>query len=134
MRSGIITKSAKAGIRFRSILFQPPSSGFTLLEIMIALAIIGGTLTVILNTVNFHAGIMHDNTITTRMYQIAKEKMHDLETTAKNSKGTISDSGFTYENTAIKIEDSDLIDLKTVVRGNNREVVLNALIRKKDEY
>lgn len=112
-------------------LYNVASSGFTLLEIMIALAIIGSTLTVILHTVNFHAGIMDDNTVTTRMYQIAKEKMNELEATGKDSKGAVSETGFTYENTAIKQEESDIIELKTVVRGQEKEVTLNLLIREK---
>jgi len=126
--------SKKVDNHFLTTSFQPDSSGFTLLEIMIALAIIGTTLTVILHTVNFHAGIMDDNTITTRMYQVAKEKMYDLETSGKNSKGKISETGFTYENVAIKQEESDIIELRTIVRGGKKEIVLNSLIRKKDEF
>ena len=104
------------------------SFGFTLLEIMIALAIIGVTLTVILHTVNFHAGIMYDTTIKTQMYQHAKEKMSDLETTATNSKGKIGKTGFTFENTAIKDKDSNVIELKTIVHGHDMQVTLDKLI------
>ena len=39
------------------------NTGFTLLEVMIALAIIGIALVVILHTVNYHADIMHENVV-----------------------------------------------------------------------
>lgn len=107
------------------------SFGFTLLEIMIALAIIGITLTVILHTVNFHAGIMYENTIMTQMYQLAKEKMNDLETTAANSKGKIGKTGFTFENIAIRPEESDIIELRTIVYGHDKQVTLDKLIIKR---
>ena len=53
-------------------------SGFTLLEIMIALAIIGMTLTVVIHTVNYHANVLHENIMTTEMYQVAKENENVL--------------------------------------------------------
>jgi prepilin-type N-terminal cleavage/methylation domain-containing protein len=103
-------------------------SGFTLLEIMIALAIIGITLTVVLQSVNFHADIMYENTVTTEMYQIAKEKMHELEMNPQSSKGRITGTNYTFESTALKPEESDIIELTTIVRGNDRQVVLNELV------
>ncbi len=104
--------------------------GFTLLEIMIALAIIGISLTVIIHTVNYHTNIMYDNTALTRMYQIAKEKMHELEETPRNSEGTVS-AGIQYKNTASPIKDSSLVELRTIVTGSGRQVVLNELVIKR---
>ena len=107
------------------------SPGFTLLEIMIALAIIGTALTVILHTVNFHAGIMQDNINTTSMYQYAKEKMQELESSTKNSKGKISNTAFTFENKAIKSEDSPIIELNTTIYSDDRQVTLKQLVTNK---
>jgi prepilin-type N-terminal cleavage/methylation domain-containing protein len=107
---------------------QHSLSGFTLLEIMIALAIIGITLTVVLQSVNFHADIMYENTITTEMYQLAKEKIHELEMNPESSKGKIAGTNYTFKNTALKPEESVIIELKTIVRGNDRQVVLNELV------
>jgi prepilin-type N-terminal cleavage/methylation domain-containing protein len=103
-------------------------SGFTLLEIMIALAIIGTTVTVVLHTVNYHADVLFENTITTRMYQMAKEKMYDLEMAPKKSKGKLDAAGFTYENIISQTEYPDIIELKTIVRGHGKEVMLRELI------
>ncbi len=99
---------------------------------MIALAIIGITVTVILQTVNYHAGIMYENTLTTRMYLIAKEKMFELEETQKNSSGKIEKTGFKYENTVSALEDSDIVRLKTVIRGDDKEISLIELAFKKE--
>ena len=107
-------------------------SGFTLLEIMIALAIIGTALTVILHTVNFHAGIMQENINTTNMYQYAKEKMHDLESSSINSKGKIKSTTFTFENKAIKPEDSEIIELRTTIYSDDKKVTLKQLVMKKN--
>ncbi len=103
-------------------------TGFTLLEIMIALAIIGITLTVIIHTVNYHTAVMYENILTTQMYQLAKEKMNDLEIHPKNSKDDIDATGFSYENTVSETKYPGIIELKTIVRGHNKEIVLEELV------
>jgi prepilin-type N-terminal cleavage/methylation domain-containing protein len=109
------------------------SFGFTLLEIMIALAIIGTALTVIVHTVNYHTNVMYENTQTTRMYQLAKEKMNELEMAPRSSSGDIDTTGFSYENTATPIKDTRLVELKTIVKGQGRQIVLNELVITKAE-
>lgn len=110
------------------------SRGFTLLEIMIALAIIGTALTIIIHTVNYHANIMYENTLTTRMYQLAKEKLYELETSPQGSKGIIGTTGFSYINTAVPQEESNIVMLTTIVSGQGRQVMLNELILKKETF
>ena len=113
--------------------FSISSSAFTLLEIMIALAIIGTALTIIVHTVNYHTNIMYENTLTTQMFQLAKEKMNELEMAPQNSKGDISTTGFSYENTITPVKDTRLVELRTVVKGDARQVVLNELVINKAE-
>lgn len=113
--------------------FTASANGFTLLEIMIALAIIGTALTVIVHTVNYHTNIMYENTLTTRMYQIAKEKMNELEMAPGDSSGDIDTTGLSYENTAAPIKDTRLVELKTVIKGHGRQVILNELVINKAE-
>jgi prepilin-type N-terminal cleavage/methylation domain-containing protein len=110
-----------------SVAGQQKSDGFTLIEIMIALAIIGTALTVLIHTVNYHATIMYENTLTTRMYQMAKERMYQLEQTPQDSEGNISEE-FTYKTIISPIEDSNLVELKTIVSGQGKQVVLNELV------
>ena len=108
------------------------SRGFTLLEVMIALAIIGMTLTVILHTVNYHADIMYENTLKTGMFQAAKEKMVELEMETVSSKGIIGASGLRYEKTVSQTEDPEIIKLKAIVTGHGKKVTLSELVRKKE--
>jgi prepilin-type N-terminal cleavage/methylation domain-containing protein len=126
-----ILKEKGRNLHSRELADYQSLSGFTLLEIMIALAIIGITLTVVLQSVNFHADIMYENTVTTEMYQIAKEKMYELEMNPKSSKGKITGTNYTFENTALKPKESVVIELKTIVRGNERQVVLNEIVLNK---
>ncbi len=105
--------------------------GFTLLEIMIALAIIGTTLTVILYTVNYQADVAYENTVTTQMYMLAKEQIADLERKPENSKGDLPGTDFRYINTAEGIANTDIIEVKTVVNGHGKEVTLSELITKR---
>ena len=109
-------------------------TGFTLLEVMIALAIIGISLTVILHTVNYHADVVHDNTITTMMYQVAKEKMYDLEETQTQSNGIIESPKLTFQNIVLKPELPGIVHLITIVRGYNKEVTLNQFVVKKEKF
>jgi hypothetical protein len=65
------------------------------------------------------------------MYQLAKEKMTVLEETSVNSKGKFESApGFTFENTAVGMEDTDIMQLKTVIKGQGKEVALKRLIIK----
>ena len=105
--------------------------GFTLLEIMIALAIIGIALTTIISTVNYQADVSYENTVTTQMYMLAKEKIAEMERNPGNSSGDFPDTGFRYVNTAEPIANTDIIELKTVVSGHGKEVLLSELIAKK---
>ena len=103
-------------------------SGFTLLEIMIALAIIGITLTVIIHTVNYHAQVLYENTVTTEMYQIAKEKIYELEMNPVKSKGKIEGTGYQYESTVSNVEEMGLTELKTFVYGKGKELTLTEMV------
>ena len=109
---------------------QISKKGFTLLEIMIALAIIGLTLVTVLHTINYHSNVSYENIVTTQMVQSAKEKISDIETDPVNSRGNIEGTDFTYENIISATDDPGIIELKTVVKGHGKEVALNELIRK----
>ncbi len=103
--------------------------GFTLLEIMIALAIIGLTLVTVLQTVNYHSNVSYENIVTTHMVQLAKEKIWDMETNPVNSKGNIEGTDLTFENIVSATDDPVIIELKTVIKGQGKEIVLNELVK-----
>lgn len=117
---------------FLSFIPHPSSFGFTLLEIMIALAVIGITVTAVLTSVNYHTDRMYENTLITQMFQLAKEKINELEVNQKNTKGFIGTTGFIYENSVLESEGLDIVELKTIVRGHGKEVVLRELVIKRD--
>jgi len=107
-------------------------AGFTLLEVMIALAIIAMTVTVILHTVNYHSDIMYENTLRTTMLQTAKEKMVELEMDHAPSKGIIGAAGITYEKTVSQTDRPGIIELRATVTGHGKKVTLNELVREKE--
>ena len=104
------------------------STGFTLLEIVIALAIIGTVLTVIIHTVNYQAGVSYENTVTTRMYQLAKENLTEMETKPMNSEGKWPDTGFSFVNTVKDTGEPGIIEISSMISGDGQEVVLSELI------
>jgi prepilin-type N-terminal cleavage/methylation domain-containing protein len=115
-------------LNFDFLIFNFRRAGFTLLEIMIALAIIGLTLVTVLHTVNYHSKVSYENIVTTHMVQLAKEKMTGIETNPVNSKGAIEGTDFTYETIVSPTDDPDIVELKTVVKGQGKEVVLNEIV------
>ncbi|MDO8282381.1 MAG: prepilin-type N-terminal cleavage/methylation domain-containing protein [Thermodesulfovibrionia bacterium] len=110
------------------------NKGFTLLEVMIALAIIGATLTVSLYTVNYHAQVSSDNALKTQMLLQAKEKLGILELDRQESNGVIEGTGFTYESTIGSSGFEEIVELKTVIKGNDKEFLLRKLAVKKDGH
>lgn len=63
------------------------SYGFTLLEVMISLAIIGGLLVTLIYTMNYHMGLAERHETITVATLLAKEKMAELEKSLNNSEG-----------------------------------------------
>lgn len=105
------------------------SSGFTLLEIMIALAIIGSFLTVIIYTVNYHADVSFKNAETTQMYQLAKEKLAEMETNPRDSSGTFAGTDFSFITTVKEIGEPGIIEISSVISTDEREITLSELIK-----
>lgn len=110
------------------------AAGFTLLEVMIALAIISMTVTVILHTVNYHSDIMYENTLRTTMLQAAKGIMVELEMDNSASKGVIGTTGITYEKTVSKTDHPGIIELRATVTGHGKKITLTELVREKEVW
>jgi prepilin-type N-terminal cleavage/methylation domain-containing protein len=112
-------------------------TGFTLLEIMIALAIVGVAIIAILHTVNYHADVAYEHTITTRMLLMAREKIAEMEINPKNDKGIFPETDFSYETIITDIKDPQqteykgIVELKAIVRGHDKEIELSELVIKK---
>ncbi|MBI4699058.1 MAG: type II secretion system protein [Nitrospirae bacterium] len=110
------------------IIYNPRQAGFTLFEIMIALAIIGGVFVTILHTVSYHADIADKHSVNTRMLLLAKEKIAELELYPRNEKGDIPDTGYTYDNSVAPPDDEGISELKTIISGDGKSIVLSKLV------
>lgn len=106
-------------------------SGFTLLEIMIALAIVGLALVTILYTVNYHADVAYENALLTEMGFLAKEKITEMELNPVESSGKVQGTDFEYSNRVNSIPETNIIELKTTISGNGREITLSEFIVKR---
>ncbi|HEX8947688.1 MAG TPA: type II secretion system protein [Dissulfurispiraceae bacterium] len=109
------------------------NNGFTLLEIMIAVAIVGGLLVTLIFTLNYHLGIAGKHEFITVASMLAKDKMSDVEKTRTGGKGAFPDpySGYHYE---AGIKDSlypGLSEISIVVNRGDESVRFTELVRKK---
>ena len=111
-------KKSSALFTFR---FSPfARRGFTLLEIMIALAIIGGLLITLLYSLNYHLGIAERQETLTIATMLAKNKLHEIEASPAATKGDFPDPyGAYHYTTEIKSSPYPGISeiLVTVVNG-----------------
>src|SRR3990172_1016500 len=73
--------------------------GFTLLEVMIALAVVGGLLVTLIYTVNYNLGIAERHEFATTATLLAREKIIEAEKTLSAEKGTFPEpySGLRFE-------------------------------------
>jgi len=68
------------------------SSGFTLLEVMVALAIMAGVILTLLGSVNYHLGIIAGERDSTTLTLLARNRMSELEQAPAKGEGTFAPS------------------------------------------
>lgn len=130
-------RTQKKITRLSSLVSYLSSSGFTLLEIMIALAIAGTAIIAILQTVNYHAGVAYEHTLYTRMLLMAKEKIGETEIYLQDDKGVFPETDISYETMVREFKDSQqtgdegIVELKVIVRGHDKEIELSELVTRK---
>lgn len=66
------------------------NSGFTLLEVMVALAIMAGVIVTLLGSVNFHLGIIANERDSTSLTLLARSRIAELEQSPVKSEGTFA--------------------------------------------
>jgi general secretion pathway protein I len=105
---------------------------FTLLEILIALAIIGGLLVTLIYTLNYHLGIIERHRTITVATLLAKSKMNDLERSPDNKNGVFDApyDGYTYETSVKESPYVGISEIIVVVKSGKEEVELNEFIFK----
>ena len=97
MKNPKIKNSKNCNFNFL-ILNSSPNAGFTLLEIMISLAVIGGLLVTLLYTLNYHLSIAEKHERVTVASMLAKDKMSEIEKNPGETKGEFPEpySGYRY--------------------------------------
>lgn len=106
--------------------------GFTLLEVMISLAIVGGLLVTLIYTLNYHLGIADRHRTITISTSLAKDKIYEMETNPIEIKGNFPEpySGFSYETNVMDSSFPGMSEIQVVVRNGKEKIILSELIRK----
>ena len=68
------------------------ASGFTLLEVMVSLAIMAGVILTLLGSVNYHIGIIANERDSTTLTLLARNRMAELEQAPAKGEGTFAPS------------------------------------------
>jgi general secretion pathway protein I len=106
--------------------------GFTLIEVMISLAIVGGLLITLIYTLSYNLGITDRQFTVTNITNLAKEKIEELEVNPQEIKGRFPEP-YDMLNYETKVKDSPFKGMSeiTVVVGDEKEsLTLSELIRK----
>lgn len=121
---------------YRPLFILYPSSfilraGFTLLEIMIALAVIGGLLVTLIYTLNYHLGIAEKHEAITITSMLAKEKMAEIEKNPAETKGTFPEpySDYYYVTYVKDTPYTGMSEISVTVSNGKEEVRFSELIQ-----
>ena len=105
-------------------------SGFTLLEIMISLAIIGGLLVTVIYTLNYHLSLAERQEFQTIATMLSKNKMAEAEKNPVASKGEFSEpySGYRYVTLISESPYPGVSVITVAVSRGNEDVKLSEMI------
>ncbi len=117
--------------RLKKMTSDRTPTGFTLLEVMIALAIIGGLLLTLIYSLNYHLGIAGRHEVLTVASMLAKEKMIDTELSPESASGdfTAPYEAFHYVTDVSPSEFPGFSDLTVTVTTGKESVTFSELIR-----
>jgi general secretion pathway protein I len=116
----------------RMLFFILQKKGFTLLEVLIALAIISGLLITLISTVNYQLGIVERQESVTVATLLAKSALTELEKKPESKKGKFESpyDAYTYE-TAVKDSPYPGVnEITVIVTVGKEEVKLNQYVYK----
>ena len=106
--------------------------GFTLLEVMLALAIVGGLLITLLYSLDYHLGIAERHEIVTAATMLAKSKLIEIDKSPAAANGDFPDPYTKYHYTA-EIKDSPypgIMEFSVTVVNGKENVKFSELIEK----
>ena len=107
-------------------------NGFTLIEVMVGIAILGGLLVTLIYTLNYHLGLTKRQFAITNITSLAREKIVEMETSPQEGEGKFPEpyEAYSYET---KVKDSHISGMQeiTVIVGDGKEsIMLTELMRK----
>jgi general secretion pathway protein I len=107
------------------------AAGFTLLEIMISLAIIGGLLVTLIYTLNYHLGLAGRQEFYTVASLLAREKIVEMERKPVKSNGGFPEpnSAYQYTNEIKASRFQGMSEISVIVSNGKEYVKLEELIQ-----
>ncbi|GEM_PF-748242 len=119
--------------------FEPPSgdlsfrerpSGFTLLEILISLAIIGGLLVTLISTLSYHLSIAGRQETITLATLLAKDKLAEIARDRREEKGYFDApyDGYAFETFVRDSPYPGISEIGVVVRSGENEVAVHEFV------
>jgi prepilin-type N-terminal cleavage/methylation domain-containing protein len=131
-----IDKETKSGntpcIPHGASLILQRRNGFTLLEVLISLAVIGALLVPLIYTLNYHLSLVERQETITTATLLAKNMIVDLAKSPEESKGSF-DSPYETYSYETSVKDSPYVGIAEVVvtvRNGKEEVTLNEFVFK----
>jgi general secretion pathway protein I len=105
--------------------------GFTLLEIMISLAVIGGLLVTLLYSVQYHLGIAEKHEVLTVSTILAKNKLMELEENPSTATGEFPGpySGYRFVTGVKESQYPGISEIFIVVTKDKEDVMLSELVQ-----
>ncbi len=106
--------------------------GFTLIEVMIGIAILGGLLVTLIYSLNYHLGFTERQFAITNITNLAKEKIVEMEETPQAGEGQFPEPyAMIYYQTKVKESRFPGMQEFIVIVGDGKEsIVLTELVRK----
>lgn len=105
--------------------------GFTLLEVMVSLAIVGGLLMTLIYTLNYNLGITEKLFAVTNMTNLAKGKLDETEIEPRETKGNFP-APYEALNYETNVRDSafpEIMEIAVTVGDGKTRVMLSKLIQ-----
>jgi general secretion pathway protein I len=106
--------------------------GFTLLEVLIALAIVGGLLVTLIYTLNYHLSLAERQETITVATLLAKNKITEMEKVPEGKKGFFDEpyDNYSYETFVKESPYIGISEIVVTVKAGNEKVKLNEFVFK----
>jgi len=104
--------------------------GFTFLEIMISLAIIGGLLFTLISSLNYHLGVAEKQIVLTTIDRLAHEKIYEMEKNPSEDRGNFPKpfSDIQYETRVSDSTFPGMLEIGVTVISGKEKLILSEII------